>query len=73
MKRKEIEEFQQRIMPYLERHDDKKELEAVCRMAVAFADVIERNDALLPDSETRRAARGRVDNPGAFDSSKFLP
>lgn len=43
MKREDIEAFHQRIMPYLERQDDKKELEAVCRMALAFVDACEQN------------------------------
>lgn len=54
MRREEIEAFQQRITLYLERHDDKKELAAVCRMAAVFADVIERNADLLPRGEQLR-------------------
>ena len=73
MNREDIEEFQQRIMPYLERHDDKKELETVCRMAVALADAIENGDAMQSDSETCRATRGHVNNPDTGDSNKLLP
>jgi len=54
MTREEIETFQQRIIPYLERQADKQGLESVCRMALAFADVIERNVDQPPDPEVSK-------------------
>ncbi len=51
MKREEIEAFQQRVLPYLERQDDKDDLALVCRMAAAFADAIDHNVDLLADPE----------------------
>lgn len=51
MKRDEIEAFQERIAPYLERAGDKKELEAVCRMAAALSEALERKADLLSDLE----------------------
>lgn len=54
MKREDIQAFQQRIAPYLERQDDKTELEAVCRMALAFADASERNAEPASDPEASK-------------------
>lgn len=54
MKREDIEAFQQRITPYLERHGDKRELATVCRMAAAFADTVERDVDLLIDPEVSK-------------------